>query len=289
MKKTIALLIAVVVLAGNLVAQTAGSWKDSRHSIYLGGGLNWLIGDFDRVDGGSKTLSPKLLKETSFSFDLGYKYKLTERFSLRFSVLYSKLTGDDTKSKDDAHKHRGLIMKSNSFDFGANIDFYFIKEKEMADPTFWQRWSAYVFAGVGLMTYSPRWDGPTKGSVKNGDKLRDLHTETTDYNGVTMSVPLGLGLNCRIAKKVYVGLEWALRLTASDHIDDLHGDYNFTTQGAIDIAPQPLPAQGSMRGSGEHQDWYSTLLFHVGYKFGNGSNGSNGGGDIRFYNHPKYY
>lgn len=282
MKKTIALLIAVVISVGNLFAQTA-SWKNSRHSVYLGGGFNWFVGDFDRVEGGSKTFSPKLLKETSYSFDLGYKYKLTERFSLRFSVLYSKLTGDDTKSKDDAHKKRGLIFKSNSFDFGANIDFFFIKEKEVNKPNFWQRWSAYAFVGLGLLTYSPRWDGPTVGTVKNGDKLRDLHTETESYKPVAMSLPIGLGLNCLITKKIYLGVEWALRFTTSDHIDDLHGDYNFETQGAKDINFANA-VQGSKRGGDEHQDWYSTLLFHVGYKFKNSD-----GGDVHFYHRPKYY
>ena len=44
MKKTIAILIAVVISVGNMFAQTA-SWKKSRHSVYLGGGFNWFIGD----------------------------------------------------------------------------------------------------------------------------------------------------------------------------------------------------------------------------------------------------
>ena len=283
MKKTIVLLLVAILSIGSASAQRGQSWKDSRHSIYLGAGLNWFQGDIDPTNGGEDGPSFKLLKDGSCSFTAGYKYKLTERFSFRLSGLYSKLTGDDTQSKNLSHQKRGVNFVSHSFEFAANIDFYFIKEKEKKRYYFFDRWSAYLFAGAGLLTYNPKWNGNTVGSVRKGDKLRDLKTETIGYHKVTLSVPAGLGLKFLITKKISLGAELALRYTTSDHIDDLHGNYNLETQGAKDINFAGA-AQGSKRGGDEHNDWYSTLLFNLGIKFGGSQSFI-----MRYYRMPKYY
>jgi hypothetical protein len=291
MKKTIVLLLAAIFSAGTISAQISNtaSWKSSRHSIYFGGGINWLIGDFDRTDGGTDGPSFKLLKEKSYSLNLGYKYKMSERFSLRFSALYSKLSGDDTKSKDLGHKTRGVVIKNNAFDIDANIDFYFIKEKEVTTkPTFGQRWSSYIFVGAGALFHNPKWDGGkrTFGSttVKNGDKLRDIHTENGDkYHKVTLAIPTGLGIKFLLSKKVYLGAEYALRFTTTDHLDDLHWNYRIENDKQRALAPAGA-MDGMQRGGREYNDWYSTLLFNFGIKFG----GAKPSPIIRSYSRPKY-
>ncbi|MBQ3658404.1 MAG: outer membrane beta-barrel protein [Bacteroidales bacterium] len=282
MKKTIVLLLLAIFSVGTVSAQRT-SWKDSRHSIYLGGGLNWFNGDIDPTNGGEDGPSFKLLKNGSCSFTAGYKYKLSERFSFRLSALYSKITGDDADSKDLSHQKRGVNFVSHSFEFDANLDFYFIKEKEKAKYHFWDRWSSYIFVGAGLLTYNPKWNGNNVGSVKKGDKLRDLKTETVGYHKATLAVPGGLGLKFLITKKVSLGMELAVRYTTSDHIDDLHGFYNFETQGAKDLNFAGA-SQGARRGGDGHNDWYSTLLFNLGIKFGGAKPPM-----IHFYHRPKYY
>jgi len=285
MKKTIVLLLAAIFSISTVNAQyrKSNNWASSRHSIYFGGGLNWFIGDIDPTDGSTDGPSFKLLNNGSFSFDAGYKYKMTERFSLRLTALYSKITANDGDSKDASRKRRGVNFYSNSFEFAANIDFYFIKEKEKRRYYFWDRWSSYIFAGAGLLTYNPKWNGSNIGDVKKGDKLRDLKTETVGYHKVTLSVPVGLGLKVLLTQKVSLGAELALRYTTSDHIDDLHGFYNLETQGAKDLNFAQA-AQGAKRGGNETNDWYSTLLFNIGYKFGGPKFKS-----IRYYHIPKYY
>lgn len=285
MKKTIVLLLVAIFSISTVSAQyrQKGNWKSSRHSIYLGGGLNWFNGDIDPTNGGADGPSFKLLKNSSYSFDAGYKYKMTERFSFRLTALYSKITGNDADSKDVSHQKRGVNFYSNSFEFAANIDFYFIKEKEKRRYYFWDRWSSYIFAGAGLLTYNPKWNGNKIGSVDKGDKLRDLKTETVGYHKVTLSVPAGLGIKFLITKKVSLGAEFAVRYTTSDHIDDLHGYYNLETQGAKDLNLASAK-QGAQRGGADHNDWYSTLLFNLGYKFGGPTFKS-----IKFYHIPKYY
>ena len=288
MKKTIVLLLAAMFAVNGLSAQTI-NWKSSRHSIYFGGGINWFIGDFDRTSNGTDGPSFKLMKENSFSLNVGYKYKLSERFSLRLAGIYSKLQGTDMKSKNPTHVYRGFAFRSNNFDINANIDFYFIKEKEVAGKLrFGQRWSSYIFAGAGLLTYNPRWDGDTRtygaATVKNGAYLRDIHTEWGDkYHKVTLSVPMGLGLKFLITKKLYLGAEYAVRLTTSDHIDDLHWAYRIEDDAQRALAPAGA-VDGAKRGGNEHYDYYATLLFNFGIKFG-----GSGSAPLQFYHRPKWH
>lgn len=249
MKKTIAVLLSVIFSIGSAFAQTA-QWKTSRHSLYAGAGVNMFMGDLGGGDG--KAGHVLNFKDMDFnalrpSLTLGYKYKIAQRWSLRANVLYSAASADDSRAENDGRFDRNLNFKSNLWDLGGCVDFYFIKEKEVpayGNLNFWKRWSAYVFAGASAVFYNP------KGEL-NGDwvKLRELHTEgqetgvtyktlnrygdveevetDDEYGKVTFSYPFGIGIKYLINRKWAIGLEVAQRYTTTDYIDDVHSRYYF--------------------------------------------------------------
>lgn len=251
MKKTIAVLLAVIFSVGSAFAQQA-QWKNSRHSVFAGGGINVFMGDLGGGSGkGSHFLAFKDMdnKATNPSFTIGYKYKLTERFSLRANVLYSIVKADDASSENVLRYERNFNFKSNFWDLGGSVDFYFIKEKEVpvyARLSFWKRWSAYVFVGLSGLRYNPKGQDPYTGDWV---ELRPLHTEgqTTgvayqtldkhgklvtvesekEYGKWTLSYPFGIGVKCQVTRRWDIGLEFAQRYTFSDHLDDCGSDYYF--------------------------------------------------------------
>ncbi|MCQ2253468.1 MAG: DUF6089 family protein [Bacteroidales bacterium] len=277
MKKAIALFVVALFVVSGVFAQTTTSWKASRHSVYAGIGGNIFEGDI---------VSPKnkkaiSFKDAGFSAQLGYKFKLTERFSLRANMLYANLAAADDDSKRESHVPRNLDFKTNAWNLDGIVDFYFIKEKEFKNhfvPSFTQRLSAYVFVGFGGLFYNP------KGSY-NGDwyELRPLHTEgqgqpgrEDEYGKVTWVLPLGVGAKFSLTKKLYVGIELAQHFTGSDYIDDCSSTYfqyspsEVPSYNLADKTPHHNMKTGAQRGGNSHNDCFKTFLVTFGYKFTGG-------------------
>lgn len=275
MKKALALLVvALFTVSGAFSQNVASWWKASRHSVYAGLGGNIFEGDI---------VSPKnkkaiSFKDAGFSAQIGYKFKLTERFSLRANLLYLNLGAADADSKRESHVPRNLDFKSNTWNLDGIVDFYFIKEKELKDgvPLYFKyRWSAYAFVGFGGLLYNP------KGSY-DGDwyELRPLHTEgqtlvdgLDEYGKLTWALPLGVGVKFLITKRLWVGLEIAQHYTGSDYIDDCSGNYYEYSSSDIpsyylaDKTPGHNKKTGAQRGGDSHNDCFKTLMISAGWKF----------------------
>jgi hypothetical protein len=95
-------------------------------------------------------------------------------------------------------------------------------------------------------------------------------------------MPLGLGFKFNIHKKVQLSLEYGIRLTFTDYLDDVSGTYVDPVElGAIN---GPVAASlsdrslnqigqagrntGSRRGDGAFNDWYSFFGIGITFKLG---------------------
>ena len=306
MKKIFFLSLAVIFTAVCSFAQTA-SWKNLRHSVYFGGGVNVYFGDLGHAKETSHAFSVRDISKESggYSFQAGYKFKLLERLSLRGNILYSKIHGDDNYSKNPALNNRNLRFKSNLWDLSANVDFYFIKEKEIPEGQkikFSQRWSSYIFIGLAGIHYNPK--GGLIGDEDNWQELRPLHSEgqgeidgaDSEYGNWTFSYPFGLGVNFLITRKFYIGLELTQHYTTTDYLDDvstnyykesknIYADQHLNASGKVVSQADKYPT-GTARGGSDYNDSYFTVLMNLGFKFGKSSSED---GKVEFIKRPKYF
>ena len=247
---------------GSAFSQTSQRWKSERHSVYAGLGINNFMGDLAGGRGDAAHffgLKDFKFSDTRPAATLGWRYRILEPLSVRVDFSYAMMHADDSKSKNENRELRNLSFRSNTFELGAKIDYYFIKEKEVARYATFTRGSlfrnisAYVFVGFGGLHFNPKaeYDG-------SWYALQPLHTEgqgtgyeyeTLNEDGVLVKVspkdeyklwaftiPIGLGVKYRLTKKLAISLEISNHYTTSDYLDDSKSDYYFNYNDADYLA-----------------------------------------------------
>ncbi len=154
-------------------------------------------------------------------------------------------------------------------------------------------WTPYIFAGVGMYLYNPR-------PLGGGPNLRDIGTEgqgfsnrPSTYGSMAMSIPFGIGMKFSINKRLGLGIEWGMRKTFNDYIDDISTTYYMDLYGYnpdknIYYAPNPKnPSEiiafpitddiyysdptfshkkGEKRGDQYNNDWYAFYGINLSFK-----------------------
>jgi len=199
--------------------------------------------------------------QTQFAFGGVYRYNLTTRWALRANVLSGSVQGGIAEPERNTLHFRSRI---NEFSIQAEINFltYFTGSRH-------HRFSPYLFGGVGVFTFNPQALDHT------GDRWIDLQPLRTEgqvrpYNRTQITFPFGLGFKFSLSRMFSVGMEWGMRKTLTDYLDDISGFYaNLTDlpnglsqimaqrsfEGWVDPAQAPVP--GSQRGRSGRSDWYS--------------------------------
>jgi hypothetical protein len=154
------------------------------------------------------------------------RYKLTPVFSVKGSLNYIRIQGNDALSPNPERFSRNLSFRNNMFELSTVAEYYFYKSSDMSGRPGLRGskkrvdFRTYVFAGVGALYSNPQAD--YKGSWVN---LRDYKTENVSYGLVTAIVPVGLGLTYTINRHYRFGFEFGFRQTFTDYLDDVSTNY----------------------------------------------------------------
>jgi len=223
--------------AQNFVKST--EWKKYKKEFFISIGPSNFLGDLGGLDKIGTDFSPVDLEinQTSISAGLGYKYKLAKWLNISLGFNYLKVRGDDKLTAEPFRQNRNLNFKSNIFEFNTRIEFvymhnvvgnrYGIKKTARAR----MKTTSYdlaAFVGVGGFYFNP------KGLDKTGNwvKLKPLHTEgqglpngPKQYSNFSICIPLGLAYRYYIQRVWSIGIEFSLRKTFTDYIDDVSTVY----------------------------------------------------------------
>ena len=130
------IIIVVLLLSATFGTSSAQqTWKNSRHSVVAGIGGNIFMGDLGGGDdnGGHffnfKDLDPGILKLSTMA---GYRYRLADRLTGKFTFTFSKVAADDVNANNEARRSRNLNFKSNLLEFGIGGEYYFLREKDIS-------------------------------------------------------------------------------------------------------------------------------------------------------------
>lgn len=230
----------------------------------LMGGLSYYMGD----------LNPETpFKKVLPAGGAFYRYNFNERFSVRGAFTVGYVMADDAKSDVQSQLDRNLRFESWLYEFGITGEFNFFKYapgdmKHFITP--------FLFGGIAIFKFNPR----AEASDGNMYELQPLGTEgqgTTfypdrkTYSLTTASIPFGLGVKCNISKTFSVGLEWGMRYTFTDYLDDVSGTYAspdviqaergniaYELSNRSNLTDETL--EGRQRGNSKTNDWYSFAL-----------------------------
>jgi len=295
MKKFYIILItALITLPGFVNAQRYKQrWKAYRSEIHIGAGATNFLGELGGADQiGTDYFKDLELSQTRIAISAGLRYKLSQMFALNTHLTYGKVAGDDALTKEFFRNYRNLNFKSNIWELNSNFEFAFIREqvghRYRLKGVRGQRgfeMSAYGFVGIGVFYFNPKGE-------RNGEwvKLRNLNTEgqgltstRKKYSNIQLAIPLGIGFKYSFDRRWGIGLEYGIRKTFTDYIDDASKTYYdnnalLIQKGALSAAMADksdkdfpyITAPGEQRGDPRDKDSYMFAIISLNYKLRTG-------------------
>ncbi len=268
MKKHFFILISILFSAlGGFAQLHAKNKKSTDLCVFLGG--SYYIGDLNQTQ---QFLFTKPAGAVMFRYNHG------PRIAYRVSVMIGSIEGHDSYSSDAAQKQRNLSFKSQISEFSAQVEFNFNNYRIGIEK---EKFSPYIFLGLGVFAFNP------KGQLPNGDwvSLQPLRTEGEGFEGgsknkpyklIQVCVPFGVGFKTNIARKMGLGVEWGMRKTFTDYLDDVSGKYyNPNLLSGEHTAYLSDPSKGTdpnftnvgkQRGNKTNKDWYSFIGIVLSFK-----------------------
>jgi opacity protein-like surface antigen len=252
-------------------------------TAYTGFGQGSEIGPFI---GGSYYLGDinpgRQFHKTQPAFGIVYRRPLNPRYAIKANFIVGNVQAFDSLSNNPAQVNRNLNFRSRIYDFSTQIEFNFLPFEIGSDKDFF---SPYIFAGLGLFRFNPQ-------GLVNGEwvDLKPLSTEgqgtraapsVDEYSLTQFSFPFGAGLKIAIAKRIGINIEWSLRKTWTDYIDDVstvYPDLNIlaaergtfaASMSDRSLTNDPIGMNsGLQRGNSRKYDWFSFAGITFVYKIG---------------------
>ena len=210
----------------------------------------------------------KHFDQSMFSAGAVARYNKDDRWAFRLSLLFGQVQASDNIR--NAVEDRGLAFTSNITEFSGVVEFNFFPYETGSAK---HKYTPYIFGGIGFFFFQP----------KLGDiDLKDYGTEgqnigyegRSPYESRGVSIPFGVGFKYSLSEKIGFNIEWGMRKTFTDYIDDVSTTYyldssTYTDPDLVVLLSDPtLSHQPNMaRGNPETKDWYSFYGVSLTYKF----------------------
>tara|TARA_B100001758_G_C18403522_1_gene610509 strand:+ start:722 stop:1564 length:843 start_codon:yes stop_codon:yes gene_type:complete len=267
--RKITLLIISVICAG---ISANAQYKENSEIGFIGG-VSYYLGDLNTTH----------FSQSSLAGGLTLRKNIDRRFSYKANALILPVNYDERKSEDTIAVDRGLHFRSPIYELSGQIEFNFLPY-ETGNPLY--TWTPFVYTGVSIFNYNPQAEN------KNGEwvDLQPLGTEgqgTTTYperkpySLIQFAIPIGGGLKIAINESFNIILEYGIRKTFSDYIDDVSTDFVGGPQYPLEMSedaiemsdPLMTHTKGQERGNPNKKDWYSFAGLTLSFKINNNSKG----------------
>ena len=264
--KNILILFSFIGLGFNANAQ----YKENTEVGFIGG-VSYYLGD---------------LNTTHFNNSLPFggiviRKNIDRRFSYKAELLYLNIAADDRiDATDTIAINRGLHFRSSVFELSGQIEFNFLPF-EAGNALY--TWTPFVYTGLSFFHFNPQ--------AENKDglwvNLQELGTEGQGSNSfperkkyplTQLAIPLGGGLKIAINPSFNIILEYGVRKSFTDYLDDVSTTYpEGVNSNVSDISnatyemsdPTGTHIAGDQRGDPEKKDWYSFAGITLSFKLNN--------------------
>lgn len=146
-----------------------------------------------------------------------YRSNLSKVVSFRAGITAGQLSGSDKRPIDAFARQRNASFDIFLMEASTVMEYHFLNWR---DDKFQLRFTPYIFGGLGLF-----------GISGNGEK-------PAEYSNVQGAVPFGLGVKYIVNPKWYLSLEFGMRKTFFDYLDNVSdentGQKNFQYANPFD-------------------------------------------------------
>ena len=279
--KSIFLFALIFLFSTSFINGQAGQYKENTE-VGSFGGVSYYLGD----------LNNSHFNNSIPNFGLMVRKNIDRRISYKGTFMLVNIAADDRNSSDEFAAQRGLHFSNNMFEengssiyeLSGQFEFNFLPY-ELGNPLY--KWTPFIYSGLSLFNFNP------KAENKNGEwiSLQPLGTEgqgTTKfpdrkkYSLIQFAIPIGGGVKFAVSEHFNIILEYGIRKTFTDYLDDVSSTYPGPNPGATALSAWPpgmgpeaqemsdptgTHTLGEERGDPNKNDWYSfagiTLSFKI--------------------------
>lgn len=281
----------------------AGTHSSQAQTLDLGGfaGGSYYLGDIN---------PDQHFAGTQLAYGLLARINTSDRLSFRIGVTQGRLEADDMNFMDkgklpmpaftptnplterDKYISRGLNFTTTVTEIAITTEINFLPYFVGSER---HRWTPYIFGGASMFMFKPEQIG-SKLSLKDFGTEGQLQSTSKkkEYSTTAFAIPFGVGVKFSLGRRLGLGVEWGMRKTFTDYIDDISSTYVYDMYGYDPVAnvyyaPNPDdPSQivaipitnevllsdptfshkkGQKRGREYNTDWYSfygiTLTYSI--------------------------
>ena len=198
-----------------------------------------------------------------------------ERIALRVNFLYGRVGSSDYESGLELQVRRNLSFRSTILEIGPIIEVnFFPYELGQTDTDQAKFGTPYFFGGITYMKMNPKaeYEGEWLALQPLGTEgQRTSQNSKNPYSLSQISIPFGFGFKINIAQQLALSIEYGMRKTFTDYLDDVSGLYPDQTilaqqSGTLsaelsDRSENPEGINntnyGLSRGNPNNKDWYA--------------------------------
>lgn len=202
----------------------------------VSGGLSYYLGDIN---------PGRQFNQADLGLGATVRYYRGTRWAFRFSYTYMSLKGDDDVRKFIPEREASFTSKVNDFSVVAEFNFF-------------EYWTGsrrcfvtpYIFGGLSVFVYDSDWEH------KNSQYI--LEEDVSDKkNGVSGSIPFGVGVKYSVSRKIGLTFEWRMHKTFTDKIDGITKESLYEDDSSL---------SGRLTKFRDF-DWFSYAGVTISYKF----------------------
>jgi hypothetical protein len=233
--KRVLLIICCICLFQGAEAQFRWDW-----GVHLGAS-NYL-GDIGGTDRARRDFIYDLkLNQTSFVFGGHIRYRASQKIAITTTFMFGKVQGYDKETEYGPRRARNLNFRNNIKELSIRGEYTLFADNDVGgrgyyDPEF----RAYGFVGIAVVMHNPQGylNANSFDLAQDWYDLRPLKTEgqANEYETFTYAIPLGIGAYFTFQKKYRIGWELGYRVSGSDNLDDISGNYATNDQLSSDLS-----------------------------------------------------
>jgi hypothetical protein len=257
--------------------------------------------------GGGKGKGTLFLKDiniasTNLFYGVNVTYYPNQWLGIRGSFNMGKLSGFDSLIKyqgsaEKDRKNRNLGFRSNITEVNLSFEVYPTAYFCRKESFFNNKLRPYFTVGVGAFHYNPQGIYESPNGTKQWVDLQPLRLEgqgMTEYpdrkehSQIALQIPFGFGIKYFFNEKWYLAAEVMQRYTFTDYLDDVSKTYidptlfaKYLPKNQVAVAEQMMFKRalvmnnrpvtefvGKARGDVSNKDYYLSVFFKIGFRFG---------------------
>jgi hypothetical protein len=209
--------------------------------IGVWGGTSVYLGDLDKTN-------PLLPLNPNFG---GYfRYNFNSRVGLRAMFLTGKFSDEGVIEGEPWSFNKGVQ------DLSLQVEINFLKYILGVEKT---PYSAYVTAGVGVAYFSYEMD---PAFIASFNPQHNKGGNPPNESVITPTVPFGIGFKYSLGQKLGIGIEYQMRKTFSDKLDNLDDPLAYNIYNTDSTVKQEITYTDVLHNN----DWSGYLGIHLTYK-----------------------